>query len=101
MYEKYDLNEFRTIKQLSELESIIIEVLLKVSKYKEKVVEEQIEQNKKKGKKLCVICMENQILILIKPCCHMCLCQICSFKVDSCPICRKLISMKEKINMSN
>ena len=99
LYEQYDLNEVNNIHEISKLEFNILEVIVKVSKYKEKLVEEHLEKQKKKGQKLCVICMENPILILIKPCCHMCLCQICSLRVQNCPICRKFISIKEKINI--
>jgi len=100
LYEKSDLNEINSIQKLSELEMKLLEVLNKISKYKEKYVEEELEKRRKKGKRLCVICMENSIKILIKPCCHLCLCQICCLKIENCPICRKPISVKEKININ-
>jgi hypothetical protein len=100
LYEKSDLNELNSVQKLSELGMKLLEVLNKISKYKEKFVEEEVEKRRKKRKKLCVICMENSIKILIKPCCHLCLCEICCLKIESCPICRKLISVKEKININ-
>mmetsp|Transcript_10428 Transcript_10428/g.14758 ORF Transcript_10428/g.14758 Transcript_10428/m.14758 type:complete len:90 (+) Transcript_10428:39-308(+) len=49
--------------------------------------------------KVCVICRENECRILIFPCKHLCLCEICSqtSSVKSCPLCRTLVDQKMKI----
>lgn len=44
---------------------------------------------------LCVICLDLQRNILLKPCKHFCLCENCAQSVQQCPVCRKEITMKE------
>lgn len=51
----------------------------------------------KNNKKICSICYENEIRILLKPCNHLCVCNVCSNKIDSCPLCRENITSKEYV----
>ena len=40
----------------------------------------------------CVICMEENNQIVFIPCGHFCTCEICSNKIQKCPLCRSLIT---------
>lgn len=43
--------------------------------------------------RVCVICMEKTKSMVLKPCCHLCVCETCSLglKGKVCPICRKSV----------
>lgn len=43
---------------------------------------------------MCIVCMDEASSVLYKPCHHLATCFICSSQLDSCPICRKLISSR-------
>jgi hypothetical protein len=43
---------------------------------------------------LCVVCLEAQRNVGLKPCLHFCLCSACAPKVEICPICRKEIEQR-------
>ena len=45
----------------------------------------------------CVSCMDKNFCVVLKPCCHLCLCVDCSLKVENCPMCRTPIASKENI----
>ena len=51
------------------------------------------------NKKSCIACYSNEISIIFKPCNHLCICEKCSEKVQSCPMCRKMISTKIKVKL--
>jgi hypothetical protein len=36
----------------------------------------------------CVVCLEHTAIIVIQPCCHLVLCELCEPSVADCPICR-------------
>ena len=38
---------------------------------------------------VCVVCMQRHRNVVCIPCFHLCVCQLCSTKLASCPICRK------------
>ena len=46
---------------------------------------------------LCVICLDKEKEILLKPCRHFCVCFDCAIVSEECPICRKPIADREKI----
>jgi hypothetical protein len=46
---------------------------------------------------LCVVCLDLQRNVLIKPCKHFCLCAHCAQSVQQCPVCRREIRTKETI----
>lgn len=46
---------------------------------------------------ICIICMDKKKSILFYPCCHIITCDICSSKVNQCPICREFIISKMHI----
>ena len=54
---------------------------------------------KEKSKILCSICYDNSITILLEPCNHICICQLCynSLATNKCPICKTEILATRKI----
>jgi hypothetical protein len=46
----------------------------------------------------CVVCYEKKYEILFMNCRHACVCQICSNKLDICPICQSKIQNKMKLS---
>ena len=51
------------------------------------------------GKKICIVCISNEISIIFRPCNHLCVCEKCSEKVNICPMCRQLIASKIKVKL--
>ena len=51
------------------------------------------------NKKACIVCLANEISVIFKPCNHLCICEKCSEKVNSCPMCRKLITSRIKVKL--
>jgi len=49
------------------------------------------QANKGSDTKLCKVCMENEIDMLLLPCRHLVVCRRCSAKVKTCPVCREHI----------
>ena len=47
-------------------------------------------------KYMCKICVSEEVNILFRPCLHVCVCLVCSHKVNTCPLCRKNITEKIK-----
>ena len=65
---------------------------------------EKQEFNKKKDNEgygdngnLCPICFDKERTIMILPCKHL-LCEGCINKINKCPICRKNVLLRYKIN---
>lgn len=49
---------------------------------------------------LCKVCSDNAINVVLVPCGHMCLCNVCADKVTSCPLCRTMISQRVRTFLS-
>jgi hypothetical protein len=45
----------------------------------------------------CAVCMADEATMLFRPCMHLCCCKVCAERVEACPLCRTLISGKEKV----
>ncbi|CAF2985407.1 unnamed protein product [Rotaria sp. Silwood2] len=45
----------------------------------------------------CILCVDDQANIMLKPCQHTGFCEQCAFKLDLCPICRSEVQERSKI----
>ena len=45
----------------------------------------------------CVICFDGLKCMVMLPCSHLCVCESCAGNVDTCPICRQVVTNKHKI----
>lgn len=45
----------------------------------------------------CVICMETESQLIFLPCGHVCCCQVCSDALQSCPLCRGVITQRVRL----
>lgn len=36
----------------------------------------------------CVVCLTNEKSVILMPCRHMCVCEVCFTHLDKCPVCR-------------
>lgn len=50
--------------------------------------------------KVCIVCYENEIKVLLKPCNHLCVCEKCSIRLEECPLCRKGIRDRDIVKYS-
>lgn len=85
--------------KLKNLEAKILLSLDYIQKEKQKVFMTTTKTNLN-SKKTCVACYENEIKIVFKPCHHLCVCERCSPKMESCPLCREPIRERERIKYS-
>lgn len=46
----------------------------------------------------CVVCLDRQKSLLLRPCNHMCLCEACGNSVQECPLCRKTIVERIRVH---
>ena len=49
--------------------------------------------------RLCCVCMDKKIQVVVIPCGHACMCRKCSFRVDNCPVCRLDIQAQQRFYM--
>jgi len=96
IYLKHEINNLDYFK-LKGIEMKIMNSFELIKERKQKLLTKQM--NKIDCRK-CLICYEKEIKILIKACNHLCVCTDCSEKVDSCPICREKIIVKELIKFN-
>jgi len=82
--------------QTTKLESQLIESLQSLQSYKS----ELLENMKVSDALLCVVCWTHEISVMVRPCNHVNLCEVCIDKIDECPICRTSISFYEKVYIS-
>lgn len=47
--------------------------------------------------KMCCVCMEEKISVILSPCKHAALCSGCADLVSSCPLCRTLVKSTSKV----
>ena len=57
----------------------------------------QTELERVKQQRLCVVCLDGQKEVVLKPCRHLCVCSTCAPELDDCPICRRPVQGQEKI----
>ncbi len=50
------------------------------------------------GEDTCVVCLNKDKQIMLEPCNHVCLCEVCSKKIiKECPICKQKITSRKKV----
>lgn len=97
IYKNHEVGHL-SIDSLIDLESNLMNMLEEISKQKFKLVEDSKNKILRKNQKnKCTICYENYSCILLKPCNHVPICEVCQLKIESCPLCRCGISKKIKI----
>ena len=52
---------------------------------------------KQEEEKQCAVCYENPRTMVVHPCHHYCLCELCRGRLKKCPICNKRIEFAQKI----
>ena len=74
-----------------------------ISKYNTNNISLPITAFKEEHKILCSICYDSPITLLLEPCNHICICQLCynSLIKDECPICKTQILVTRKIYFAN
>jgi len=85
---KYEEDVHNALRRVSNTKTLKIrEMVSDIGKFK------QTAEDAKK----CIICSQNNIDVLIKPCNHAIVCEECSFKILYCPLDRGEIISQEKI----
>ena len=81
-----------SLEVCAELERVLRISLDNVEARKSALVVEALEQQKEQ--RLCVICQEKDKSVVLLPCRHLCLCDVCSAHDDlaHCPLCRRPIA---------
>ena len=50
--------------------------------------------------RLCIVCMDSKREVLLRPCCHYCVCQVCSRRLHGlCPVCRAQFTSSEVLHI--
>ena len=49
--------------------------------------------------RLCCVCLERRIQVVVIPCGHACMCRKCSFRLSKCPVCRLDIQAQHRFYM--
>jgi FtsZ-binding cell division protein ZapB len=93
-----DLSNLNT-SQLEELETIHHDGLRCISTEKLRRLESEMEAQKNKFQEmqeqfLCLVCCDQQSVVVLLPCAHQCLCDGCAAKLDLCPVCRATIEQR-------
>ena len=83
------LKEPRDIVDIEELNALIDSCLEKVAKARERM--------KEVDGRTCVVCCDARSCVVLRPCKHLCMCDACAEKVETCPICRTKIEEREQI----
>jgi len=102
--------------ELKELETNLHDLLLKIGQAKVDLVQQSNENSRKEYEllkkqsksimdqmlhsKMCKVCEENFLEIVLIPCGHVCLCLACSERIKVCPICRTQADQKLRVYQS-
>ena len=88
---------YKSMNELNDLEMILRKSLQQVTDEKDKLSKKMLEEEEEK--KVCVVCQVQVKSILLMPCRHLCVCNICSQRkeLERCPLCREWI--KERIQV--
>src|SRR5690606_39011001 len=83
--------EVLSLDECNVLESELKLSLAAVTKRKEYIINHELQNQTEQ--RLCVVCVERDKSVVLLPCRHMCLCEVCSnySTMVACPLCRKSI----------
>ncbi|CAE7467989.1 Rnf26, partial [Symbiodinium microadriaticum] len=91
-----------SIEQLSKIEAYMSSLSSTVQDAKEIVFQRQAKEQDAQRRDetenaLCCVCRDNNKTVLLLPCKHLCLCEVCSEHIStrrmtSCPVCRQAVS---------
>ncbi|CAD8132684.1 unnamed protein product [Paramecium pentaurelia] len=86
--------DFETIRSQSfedikKVEDQLVKTKNQISLYKNSLIQ-----------KFCVICLQKEYCIVLKPCGHVCVCEECSKRIDHCPIDRVKVLKMKKVYLS-
>ncbi|CAD8059237.1 unnamed protein product [Paramecium primaurelia] len=86
--------DLETLKQqnfedIKKIENQLFNTLKQISLYKDSLIQ-----------KICVICMQKEYNMIMKPCGHICVCEYCSKYIDQCPIDKEKITKIKKVYLS-
>jgi hypothetical protein len=95
-YATPDFNKLK-MDELLRLEEHYLSSLRVVGVAKQKQLQLQVEELQRakamlEEQKICSICADREIRVVLIPCGHRCLCRECSTVLNKCPICRKAVS---------
>ncbi|GMH57495.1 hypothetical protein TL16_g02395 [Triparma laevis f. inornata] len=84
----------KSLEEMEQIENYLKSSLESVGEAKEKLIMDRM--NNEEEKRMCVICQTSPKTVLLMPCRHMCLCQVCSRhnELVKCPLCRQKITQK-------
>ena len=57
------------------------------------------EDDEPLSQRLCCVCLDRRIQVVVIPCGHACMCRKCSFRVHKCPVCRLDIQAQQRFYM--
>jgi len=79
---------------LTELRSLSIDI----DYFKNKLtLELQKKEKMEISQNFCVVCLEKEKDVLLQPCNHVCVCNDCVRKLESCPMCRTHVTSHTKV----
>jgi len=89
-----DITSLATVIDCEKLEKELQNKLIQVEKRRDFVSKQTADAQL--ADRLCVICCEGQKSVVLLPCRHMCLCDVCGHmdRIDTCPLCRVKITNK-------
>ncbi|CAD8089980.1 unnamed protein product [Paramecium sonneborni] len=85
----YETMRQQSFEDIKKVEDQLVKTNNQISLYKNSLIQ-----------KFCVICLQKEYCIVLKPCGHVCVCEECSKKIDHCPIDRVKIQKMKKVYLS-
>ncbi|MQL82343.1 hypothetical protein Taro_014817 [Colocasia esculenta] len=63
-------------------------------------VDKSDSPKKSRERRVCKVCMQQEVSVLLLPCRHLCLCKQCEARLDACPVCNAVKNASLQIFMS-
>jgi len=78
-----------------EKEDVVAVIKKEKEMTKENIQERKSNELEPQSDSICLLCCDAEIAITFIPCCHRCCCFVCSLRVETCPLCRADIEIRE------